>query len=70
MSTKTGTINKLIVYNGTVQVGFGYVIIDERGIVHSPNVFDDDGKDLPRNQWYNIVATGEQKLIVLTRRIQ
>ena len=67
MSTKTGTINKLIVFNGAVQVGFGYIIIDDKGIVHAPNLFSDDGKELPRNKWYNLVATGEQELIVLTR---
>ena len=69
MSTKTGLIDRLLVYSGGVQVGYGYILVDYKGKVHVPNLFANDGSQLPE-QWYNLVATGESSLVVLTRRIQ
>jgi len=62
-------LNRLLVFNGAIQVGYGYIIVDNNGRVHAPNLFANDGSQLPM-QWYNLMATGESELVVLTRRKQ
>ena len=69
MLAKTGIITKLLVYNGANQVGYGYVIVDNNGKILAPNLFANDGSQLPK-AWYNLVATGKDELVVLTRRKQ
>ena len=46
------------------------MIMDDKGRVGETLLFDNEGKDLERNQWYNLIMTNEQHLVVITKRKQ
>ncbi len=59
-----------MVYTGDgSHVGYGYAILYE-GQMLEPILFDTEGNDLPRKQWYNLVFTSEESLVVVNKTVQ
>ena len=63
--TFSAVMQKLLVYQNNNRVGYGYVIIRGDGRMSAPTLLSDDGKILPQGEWYNLVMTSEQHLVVI-----
>lgn len=63
-------MHKLNVFRGDIRVGYGFAIY-YNGKMFNPTLFDDNGNELPRDEWYNLVWADEPpKLVVINKTIQ
>lgn len=62
-------MRKVLVYKDDIQIGFGYLIITPMGNIIAPDLFYNSGETMP-SDWYDLVMTHEEHLVVLSRMIQ
>lgn len=67
--TFSAIMQKILVYKGDTRIGYGYIIMRPDGRTMQPTLFNDDGEALPPD-WYNLVMTDEQHLVVMNRTKQ
>jgi len=69
MTFKIGVMHKIIVYDNGAIIGYGYVIIDNKGDMSTPDLFDIKGTRLPEG-WYTLQVGTEYFNVVIPDNIQ
>lgn len=65
----TAIMQKVIVFNNQVRIGYGYVFHYDNGKMNGPDLYRDNGEKLPEG-YYNLLMTDEINLIVIPRNKQ
>lgn len=69
VNQNTALMQKVIVFDNQVRIGYGYVFLRNDGLTFGPNLYYENGEKLPVG-WYNLVVTEEGQLVVMPKKVQ